>query len=38
MQLGIHHDAAAAAAEAAGMEVIMNRCPAIEIERLGRPD
>jgi predicted CoA-binding protein len=24
--------------EAIAMEVIMNRCPAIEIERLGRPD
>jgi len=38
MQLGVRHDAAAAKAEAAGMEVIMNRCPAIELERLGRPD
>jgi len=38
MQLGVRHDAAAATAEAAGIEVIMNRCPAIELERLGRPD
>ncbi|HEV2300665.1 MAG TPA: O-acetylhomoserine aminocarboxypropyltransferase [Stellaceae bacterium] len=35
MQLGIRHDAAAAAAEAAGLEVIMNRCPKIEFGRLG---
>lgn len=34
-QLGVRHDGAAAAAEAAGMTVIMNRCPAIEIPRLG---
>jgi predicted CoA-binding protein len=38
MQLGIRHDAAAAKAEAAGIEVIMDRCPKIEIERLGRSD
>src|ERR671929_936278 len=30
MQLGIRNDAAAATAEAAGIEVIMNRCPKIE--------
>ena len=37
MQLGIRDDVAAAKAEAAGIDVIMNRCPAIELERLGRP-
>ena len=35
MQLGIRNDAAAAAAEKAGIEVIMNRCPKIEFGRLG---
>ena len=35
MQLGIRNDAAAAAAERAGIEVIMNRCPKIEFGRLG---
>ncbi len=35
MQLGIENPEAAARAEAAGMEVVMNRCPAIEIPRLG---
>jgi predicted CoA-binding protein len=35
MQLGVGDDAAAARAEARGIEVIMNRCPAIEIPRLG---
>ncbi len=35
MQLGIEDQDAAARAEAAGMEVMMNRCPAIEIPRLG---
>src|SRR5579862_8475993 len=34
MQLGIRHDAAAARAEAAGLEVVMNRCPKIEFGRL----
>jgi len=35
MQLGIRNDAAAARAAAAGIEVIMNRCPKIEFGRLG---
>src|ERR1700720_3751185 len=35
MQLGIRNDAAAARAEAAGIEIIMNRCPKIEFGRLG---
>lgn len=34
-QLGIRDDAAAAKAEAGGIRVVMNRCPAIEIPRLG---
>ena len=35
MQLGIRDGDAAARAEAHGLEVVMNRCPAIEIPRLG---
>lgn len=35
MQLGIRNDEAAARAEAAGIEVVMNRCPKIEFGRLG---
>ncbi len=35
MQLGVRDDAAAARAEARGIKVVMNRCPAIEIPRLG---
>ena len=39
MQLGVRHDGAAAKLEAAGIEVVMNRCPAIELPRLaGRID
>lgn len=34
MQLGVRNDAAAAEAEAAGLTVIMNRCPKIEYGRL----
>jgi predicted CoA-binding protein len=34
MQLGVRHDDAAAKAEAAGLQVVMNRCPKIEIGRL----
>ncbi len=34
MQLGVRDDAAAARARALGVEVVMNRCPKIEYERL----
>ncbi|MEX6505515.1 CoA-binding protein [Jiella sp. M17.18] len=34
MQLSVRHDAAAAKAEAAGLTVIMDRCPKIEFARL----
>ena len=34
MQLTVRNDAAAARAEAAGLEVVMNRCPKIEYSRL----
>src|SRR6516162_5450846 len=35
MQLGVRDDTAAARAEARDLKVVMNRCPAIEIPRLG---
>ena len=34
LQLGVRHDEAAAKAEAAGIQVVMNRCPKIEYGRL----
>jgi predicted CoA-binding protein len=34
MQLGVRDDAAARRAKAAGLKVVMNRCPKIELDRL----
>ena len=36
MQLGVINEQAAAEARAAGLTVVMNRCPAIELARIAR--
>jgi uncharacterized protein len=38
MQLGVIDQTAAARARAAGLTVVMDRCPVIEVRRLGLPD